>query len=1053
MRMNISAWAIRQPIPSLVLFLILMILGLMAFRSLPVERFPNIDIPLVSVTITQSGASPSELETQVARKVEDAIASITGVKHMSTVLTDGVATTNVEFELETNTDRALNDVKDAIARIRSDLPRTIDEPIVQRIEIAGLPILTYAVAAPQKTLEELSWFIDDTVDKELKSVRGVAEVRRVGGVKREIRVSLDPYRLLALGITAGDVNAQLRAVNTDLAGGRSEIGGAEQTIRTLGGAPSVERIAATAITLPGGRKVRLDELGTVEDSFEEPRTFARLDGEPVVAFSILRSKGASDTVVAAAVEKKIAELQARFPDVTLKVIDNTVTYTVGNYDATMHTLIEGAILAILVVFVFLRDMRATVIAAIALPLSIIPAFWAMSALGFSLNLVTLLALTLVTGILVDDAIVEIENIVRHVRMGKSPYKAALEAADEIGLAVIAITFTIIAVFVPVSFMGGIAGQYFKQFGITVAAAVFFSLLVARLITPLLAAYFMRDHGETQKPDGWLLRAYTRLISWSVKHRFATVLLGLGVFAGSIGSMALLPSGFLPAEDANRILIAAELPPGARLADMQKTSDEIVRIIRRRPEVTSVFVDGGRILGIAGGGEEVRKATLIVNLVPKEQRELRQRDLEAIITRDIADVPDVRSWVINENGERGLSLIVSGSNSAAVAEAAARIASEMKKIPVIANVVTNSALDRPEVRFRPREDVAADLGVSTEAISEAIRIATIGDVDANLAKFNAGDRQIPIRVKLAEDARSDREILEALKVRTGNGEAVPLVTVAAVELGQGPSSIDRYDRQRRVIIGADLVGTDALGKAVEAVFALPITKNLPEGVVLKQTGDAEVMGEVFESFALAMGTGILMVYGVLILLFASFLQPITILFSLPLSIGGAIFALLITDRPISMPVVIGLLMLMGIVTKNAIMLVDFAIEEIARGVNRFEAIVDAGRKRARPIVMTTIAMVGGMLPSALAIGAGGEFRSPMAIAVIGGLILSTLLSLIFVPAVFVVMDDFGRLLWRLFGRFVGPKDEDPATGAAPVAGHIQTDETVDPAIAARARAAE
>ncbi len=1053
MRMNISAWAIRQPIPSLVLFIILMILGLMAFRSLPVERFPNIDIPLVSVTITQSGASPSELETQVARKVEDAIASVTGVKHTSSVLTDGVATTNVEFELETNTDRALNDVKDAIARIRSDLPRTIDEPIIQRIEIAGLPIITYAASAPQKTLEELSWFIDDTVDRELKTIRGVAEVRRVGGVKREIRVSLDPYRLLALGITAGDVNSQLRAMNTDLAGGRSEIGGTEQTIRALGGAQSVERIASTAIALPGGRKVRLDELGTVEDSFEEPRTFARLNGEPVVAFSILRSKGASDTVVAAAVEEKIAELRAKFPEVKLEIIDNSVTYTKGNYNATMHTLIEGAILAILVVFVFLRDLRATVIASIALPLSIIPAFWAMSALGFSLNLVTLLALTLVTGILVDDAIVEIENIVRHMRMGKSPYRAALEAADEIGLAVIAITFTIIAVFVPVSFMGGIAGQYFKQFGITVAAAVFFSLLVARLITPLLAAYFMRDHGETQKPDGWLLRAYTRLISWSVKHRFATVLLGLGVFAGSIGSMALLPSGFLPAEDANRILVAAELPPGARLADMQKTSDEITRILRRRPEVTSVFVDGGRILGIAGGGEEVRKATFIVNLVPKEDRKLRQRDLEAIITRDIAEVPDVRSWVINENGERGLSLIVSGSNSAAVADAASMIASEMKKVPVIANVVTNSALDRPEVRFRPREDIAAELGVSTEAISEAIRIATIGDVDANLAKFNAGDRQIPIRVQLAGDARSNREILEALKVRTGNGDAVPLVTVAAIELGQGPSSIDRYDRQRRVVIGADLVGTDALGKAVEAVFALPVTRNLPEGVVLKQTGDAEVMGEVFESFALAMGAGIMMVYGVLILLFASFLQPITILFSLPLSIGGAIFALLITERPVSLPVVIGLLMLMGIVTKNAIMLVDFAIEEIARGVNRFEAIVDAGRKRARPIVMTTIAMVGGMLPSALALGAGGEFRSPMAIAVIGGLILSTLLSLIFVPAVFVVMDDFGRWLWRLFGRFVGPKDEAPAAHPSDASHQPLAEAAQYPAASAQARAAE
>jgi multidrug efflux pump subunit AcrB len=569
--------------------------------------------------------------------------------------------------------------------------------------------------------------------------------------------------------------------------------------------------------------------------------------------------------------------------------------------------------------------------------------------------------------------------------------------------------------------------------------VLFSLLVARLITPMLAAYFMRSHGDEDTRESWLLRFYTRLITWSVHHRIVTVFLGLLLFAGSIYSMQLLPSGFLPAEDASRIIIAAELPPGSRLDDMKQTSDEITELLRQRKEVQNVFVDGGRILGFAGGGEEVRKATFVVNLVNKDDREITQRELEHAFTADLAKLPDVRAWVINENGERSLSLIVSGPDDVAVANAAPQIVSEMKRVPELNNVVSNSALDRPEYRFIPRAEVAADLGVSTEALSEVVRIATIGDVDANLAKFNAGDRQVPIRVQLDERARTDRQMLESLKVRTAAGDAVPLVTVASIEIGQGPSSIDRYDRQRRIVIGADLVGTDALGKAVESVMALPIVKNLPQGVTLKQSGDAEVMGEIFESFGYAMGAGLMMVYSVLVLLFGSFLQPLTILFSLPFSIGGAIFALLITGQPFSFPVVIGVLMLMGVVTKNAIMLVDFAIEEIAAGVPRYDAIVDAGRKRARPIVMTTIAMAGGMLPSALAIGSGGEFRAPMAIAVIGGLLLSTLLSLIFVPAVFVLMDDVGGWIWQFFSRFVGEVDEPGAEAAqaeqreAPVAG--------------------
>ncbi|MGF1622064.1 MAG: efflux RND transporter permease subunit [Rhodomicrobiaceae bacterium] len=1022
--LRISAWSIRTPIPSIVMFIVLVILGLIAFRTLPVERFPNIDIPLVSIAITQPGASPSELETQVTKRVENAVAAQTGVKHVTSVITDGSSVSSIEYELGTNTDRAVNDAKDAIARIRAELPRTIDEPIVQRIDLAGLPIITYAASAPGMDVKELSWFIDDVIMREMQSVSGVGEVRRVGGVDREIRISLDPDRLLALGITPGEVNRQLSATNVDLAGGKAEIGGNQQTIRALASASTVDLLASTPITLPGGRKVRLDELGRVLDTYEEPKYFARFNGEEVVGFNISRAKGASDVVVGERVDAKVAELLDNHPDVELRKVDNTVTYTQGNYVATMYTLMEGAALAVLVVFLFLRDFRATMIAAIALPLSIIPTFWAMSALGFSLNLVTLLALTLVTGILVDDAIVEIENIVRHIRMGKSPYRAALEAADEIGLAVIAITLTIVAVFVPVSFMGGIAGQYFKQFGITVAAAVLFSLLVARLIVPTLAAYFMRDHGERHEEESWLLRQYTRLIGWSVRHRLLTVLLGLAVFGGSIVSTQLLPQGFLPAEDAARIMIASELPPGSRLEDTKRMTDEVTKVIRAHPEVESVFVDGGRILGFAGGGEEVRKATFVVNLVNKDDREARQREIEQRLTTELAEIPDLRSWVTNENGERSLSLIVTGSDGEAVAETAPRIVSAMQRVPELNNVVSNSALDRPEVRFRPRPELAAELGVSTEALSEVIRIATIGDIDANLAKFSLENRQIPIRVQLDETARADRQVLETLKVRTASGDAVPLVSVASIEVGQGPSSIERYDRQRRVIIGADLVGTDALGVALEKVFQLPEVQALDgmPGVALRQVGDAEVMSEVFESFAYAMGAGIMMVYSVLILLFGSFLQPITILFSLPMSIGGVIFALVITEQPFSFPVLIGMLMLMGIVTKNSIMLVDFAIEEIAAGVKRNEAIIDAGRKRARPIIMTTIAMTGGMLPSALAMGAGGEFRAPMAIAVIGGLLLSTLLSLIFVPAVFVAMDDFSRLIWRFFSRFIGPVDE-------------------------------
>ena len=1012
MALNISAWSIRHPLPSVVFSIILLVLGWMSFTKLAITRLPSADIPVISVAVSQFGAAPAELESQVTKTIEDGVSGVEGVRHIASSITDGLSVTTIQFNLETNTDRALNDVKDAVTRVRANLPQNVNEPLIQRVDVIGLPIVTYAAISPGKTPEQLSYFVDDVVKRALQGVRGVAQVERIGGVEREILVSLDPDRLQAAGLTAVDVSRRLRGTNVDLAGGRAEIGKNDQAIRTLAGAKTLNDLAGTMISLPAGGEVRLDDLGTVTDTIADRRTFARFNGEPVVALGIKRSKGASDVVVAEAVQKRIDALKAAYPDVDLKLIDTSVDFTKGNYEAAISTLFEGAILAVIVVFLFLRDFRATVIAAVSLPLSIFPAFWAMDLLGFSLNLVSFLAITLSTGILVDDAIVEIENIVRHMRMGKSPYRAALEAADEICLAVIAISLTIIAIFAPASFMSGIAGQFFKQFGITVSVQVFFSLLAARFVTPVLAAYFLKDHPHEDPPPGRVLRAYTRLITWSVKHYFLTVLLGFAIFAASIWSIKLLPQGFLPAQDTARSLLAIELPPGSQLAFTEKVTEDIVARLRRRPEVRSVFVDGGHV---PPGTYEVRRAALIINYTPKGERKITQRALELAISNELNNVPDIRYWFLDENGLRAISLVVTGTDSNIVSNVASELGNQMKRIPLIANVISETSLDRPELRIQPRADLAARLGVSTESLSETIRVATIGDVGPALAKFDAGDRQVPIRVQLEDSARANLGMLEQLRVPLGGGRGgVPLSVVADIKLDQGPTSINRYDRQRQATVAADLVGTSALGDALTRIYELPVMKSLPKNVQVNQSGDAESLNELSAGFATAISAGLMMVYAVLVLLFGTFLQPITILFSLPLSIGGAIGALLLTGKQLTTPVWIGILMLMGIVTKNAIMLVEFAVESIRGGMARDDAIIDAGMKRARPIVMTTIAMAAGMMPSALAFGAGGEFRSPMALAVIGGLIFSTLLSLIFVPAMFLVMDDLGRLIWR-FGR--------------------------------------
>ncbi|WP_412051760.1 efflux RND transporter permease subunit [Hoeflea sp. Naph1] len=1052
--MNFSAWAIRNPIAPILAFTLLTIVGIQSFFTLPITRFPNIDVPLVAITVAQSGAAPSELEAQVTKEIEDAVAGINGVDDIASTVADNVSTTTVIFRMEVPTDQAVQDVKDAIDRVRGDLPASVEEPIVTRIDVEGQAIMTFAVNAPGMTLEEASWFVDDTIKRALQGQRGVGRVDRYGGADREIRIELDPARLDSYGVTAADVNRQLRATNANLGGGRGEIGDREQAIRTLGNAADVQALSETTIALPNGRYVRLGDLGQVRDTYEELRSFGRYNGDQVVSFAVFRSKGASEISVAEVVTETLDTIRADHPDVELVPVDDTVFYTYGNYESALQTLAEGALLAVLVVLLFLRNWRATLIAAVALPLSAIPTFFVMEQLGFSLNLVSLLAITLATGILVDDAIVEVENISRHIRMGKTPYRASVEAADEIGLAVIATTFTIIAVFVPVSFMPGIPGQYFKQFGMTVAVAVMFSLLVARLITPMMAAYLMRDsdgHDGEGQTDGRIMRGYTWFISKTLRWRYTTLLAAICSLVVAVYFMAQVPGSFLPPEDVSRVSVSVELPPGATLADTDRTTEAMRDVIKDVDGVDNVFILGGTS---PKGEMDIRRASvsvllekiehsvvkkvvngfagavpLISDLLPRMEvlgRTRSQAEIEAEIFDRLAVIPDIRAYKLNDRGDRDLTYNVISTDEAAIDRAVAMLEPRLKAEGVLSSVSVSGALPRPEVQIRPRTEEAARLGVTTAQIAETVRVATIGDIDAGLAKITLDNRQIPIRVQLDPIYRTDIDRIGNLRIQTARGVSVPLTSVADIEITQGPSTITRFNRQRQATIGASLPIGVALNTAKDRFNEIVKTTELPAGVQVVESGDAEVQNELMSSFLNAMLMGLLLVLTVLILLFKDVIQPFTILLSLPLAIGGVAAGLIITNNALSMPVLIGILMLMGIVTKNAILLVDFAVELIRTGRDRVEAMIEAGQKRARPIVMTSIAMSAGMLPSALGVGEGGSFRAPMAIAVIGGIMVSTVLSLVVIPSFFLIMDDLSRLLGRVFGRFVGPKEEEPET---------------------------
>jgi multidrug efflux pump subunit AcrB len=1016
---NISAWSIRNPVVPIVLFIGLTLAGIVAFKQMDVQDMPDIEFPVVVASIAQPGAAPTEIETQITNKMESAIRTISGVRAISSTVNEGSTFTVVEFEMGEDINQAVNEVKNAIDQIRSDLPDGILEPQVTKENTAGEPIAYFAVTASDMTLEQLSWFVDDTVAKQLLSVPGMAAVGRNGGVDREIRVTLDPAKMQSLGVTASQINTALRQNNINAAGGRSELGSARQSVRVLGNAPDAFALSQTQIPLGNGRAVMLADVARVTDSWGEQTRIATINDKQVVTFGLTRAKGASDVTVYDGAIIKMAEIVKANPGVKFIPLFDSVAYTKGQYSSSLWAMGEGAVLAVIVVLLFLRDWRATIISAIAIPLSAIPTFWVLDMFGFTLNSMSLLALGLVAGVLVDDAIVEIENIVRHMRMGKTAYQASIDAADEIGLAVVATTFSIVAVFLPVSVMPGIAGQFFKNFGMTVVISVLISLAVARMITPMIAAYFLKAHGTAEHGGSKWMDQYMKLLRWSLDksralafrernpgrfnrfvsrffdHRIWMMGIGLIAFLLTLVVAANTPAQFFPTSNVDFSRVSIEMVPGTTLEQTAAVAKQVGDIITaEKDDVQTAMVSARE-----------GNARIFITLKPDRPRS--SIDFERDLAPRLAAIADARVSFQSQGGGGGtgrdISIMLSGSDPVLLEKTAATLVEQMKGLNTVVAPRVAADLQRPELIIKPRADLAAQLGVTTASLSQTIRIATQGEITQNTAKFSLSDRQIPIRVMLPESSRRDISTIANLPVQTATGGSVPLSRVAEISFGAGPTTIQRYKQSRRVFVGADLATGIVKSQADNQIKELPIMKNLPTGVSNAPVGSDEWQQEMVQNFAVALVAGTLLVFAVLVLLYKRFMSPLVNMGSLLLAPLGGLIAIWIVGQPISLPVFIGILMLFGIVAKNSILLVDFALEEMHRGVPKFQAIMEAGHKRAQPIVMTTVAMTAGMIPTALSLGGDGAWRAPMGTVVMGGLILSTALTLLIVPAGFSLAD--------------------------------------------------
>ncbi len=1029
MSLNVSAYSIKNPLVAILLFVLLTLGGIYGFMKMKVQQFPDIDLPAVVVTVTLPGAAPAQLENDIAKKVENKLTSIEGVKHIRTTLQTGAATMVTEFVLEKDIQEAVDDVRSAVGEVRGDLPAAANDPIITKVSTAGFPVVTYSVSAENMSVEDLSWFVDDTVTKRLSDIPGVSTVGRIGGLQREITVAADPITLSGLKFSIAQLSDQIAGIQQDSSGGEAEVGKTTQTIRVLGAVERASELNDLQVAVPTGGTQALGRMAQITDGAADPSSIAKLDDKTVVAFNITRSRGASEVDVMALVDAELAKLTADESNITIEKVYDRATPISEDYDASLRMLIEGGLLAVVVVFLFLRNIRATIVAAVALPLSVIPTFLGMYLFGFSLNIISLLALSLVIGVLVDDAIVEVENIIRHLRMGKTPYEAAMEAADEIGLAVVATTFTLIAVFLPTAFMGGIVGQFFRQFGWTAALSIFASLMVARLITPMMAAYILRPEKKHVEKQSALMGWYLKIVGWTLHHRWITIGATLILFVASLTLVKLLPTSFIPDNDIDQTRVEIELTPDVALADTERVTALASERILAMPEVTHIFSSIGEAQATmdsssSGSSKSENIAGLDIVLAPRAERGSKQ-EIERKISNVLSAVPGARFTVgLSSGGESGYNFSMTSTNPQLLEQTAQQVMSEIRALPSAGSVTSDRSLPRQELTVTPDRLAMADKGVTTQDIATTLRVATVGDYEQRLSKLNLDTRQIPIVIRLPDVAKQNVSQLEGLYVPSAApaGQGVRVGEVAALDFGTGPAQISRLDRERAISITVQPANGE-LGDLVQAVKAVPAMQTLPSSITIIDQGQAENMAELFNGFIIAMSVGVVCILGVLILLFGRILQPFTILMALPLSIGGAFVGLVITNSSLSMPSMIGFIMLMGIATKNSILLVDYALIAQRRGLARFEAIVDACRKRARPIIMTTIAMGAGMLPLVFGWGdADPTFRRPMAAAVLGGLVTSTLLSLVVIPVVYTLMDDLSR--W--FAKWLVPSGKPNAT---------------------------
>ena len=1024
MSLNVSAYSIKNPLVAILLFVLLTLGGIYGFMQMKVQQFPDIDLPAVVVTVTLPGAAPSQLENDIAKKIENKLTSIEGVKHIRTSLQTGVATIATEFVLEKDIQEAVDDVRSAVGEVRGDLPAAANDPIITKVSTSGFPVVTYSVASENMNVEDLSWFVDDTVTKRLSDIPGVSTVSRIGGLQREITVAADPIALSGLKYPIAQLSNQITGIQQDSSGGEAEVGKTTQTIRVLGAVERASDLNNLQVAVPTGGTQALGRMAQITDGAADPSSIAKLDSETVVAFNITRSRGASEVEVMELVDAELAKLSSDVGNIDIEKVYDRATPIAEDYQASLRMLIEGGLLAVVVVFLFLRNIRATFVAAVALPLSVIPTFLGMYLFGFSLNIISLLALSLVIGVLVDDAIVEVENIIRHLRMGKTPYEAAMEAADEIGLAVVATTFTLIAVFLPTAFMGGIVGQFFRQFGWTAALSIFASLMVARLITPMMAAYILRPEKKHVEKQSALMDWYLKVVSWTLHHRWITMGATLILFVASLALVKLLPTSFIPDNDIDQTRVEIELTPDVALEDTERVAAMASERILAMPEVTHIFTSVGEAqaaMEASSGGKAKNIAGLDIVLAPRAERASKQ-EIERQISSMLSEVPGARFTVgLSSGGETGYNFSLTSTDPRLLEQTAQQMMAEIRALPSAGAVTSDRSLPRQELTVTPDRLAMADKGVTTQDIATTLRVATVGDYEQRLSKLNLDTRQVPIVVRLPDIAKQNVSQLEGLYVPSAlpAGQGVRVGEVASLNFGTGPAQISRLDRERAISITVQPANGE-LGDLVQAVKAIPSMQQLPASITIIDQGQAENMAELFSGFVIAMSVGVVCILGVLILLFGRILQPFTILMALPLSIGGAFVGLVITNSSLSMPSMIGFIMLMGIATKNSILLVDYALIAQRRGLARFEAIIDSCRKRARPIIMTTIAMGAGMMPLVFGWGdADPTFRRPMAAAVLGGLVTSTLLSLVVIPVVYTLMDDLSG--W--FAKWLIPHGKD------------------------------